>query len=82
MQVEDGAAVIFDRQDGDDAGGEVGQVGAAAQMGKVLVLVDQRLDRNRGSDLAALDQLGDQAVDAAVGRVLPRAASMFTAERN
>ena len=66
MQVEDRAAVILGIDDGDDRGREPREVGRAADLGERAVLVEQRLERHRVGDLAALDELGDRGEDAAV----------------
>ena len=48
------------------AGGEPGEVLRAADLGQRAVLVEQVLQRDRVGDLAAVDQLADRRVDAAV----------------
>ena len=49
--------------------GQLRQILRAADLGQRAVLVEQVLQRDRVGDLAALDQLADRLVDAAVQRV-------------
>ena len=65
-EVVDGAAVIAGVDDGHGGAGEPRQVLRPAHVPKRLVVVEVMLERDRGGDLSALDQLGGRLIDAAV----------------
>jgi hypothetical protein len=63
------AAVILGVDDGDDRLRQFDEILRAADLGQRAVLVEQVLQRDGIGDLAALDQLADRFIDAAVQRI-------------
>ncbi len=69
MKVVERAAIAFGVDDRDRRGREPREVLRPADLGERAVLVEQVFQRDRAGHLAAVDQLADRVVDAAVHRI-------------